>query len=80
MQNITREMALSCVTALPNLQWGKYPAMKKMDVVEQVNTQLAKEGIRQVDDSIIEWKMHMLIRDILKKQSPGLSMTAFTRL
>lgn len=73
MQNITRDLALLCVAAHPKSQWVKYTARKKMEVIDQVNKRLSEEGIQALDDSAIEWRMHQVVRDVLKKGtvSPG---------
>lgn len=44
-----------------------------MEVIDRVNERLAEEGIQPLDDSAIEWRMHQVVRDILKKGtvSPG---------
>ena len=52
-------------------------ATKKIEAINQINEKLGAEGIRQVDYSIIEWKMHMLVRDILKKQSMVTGMCTY---
>lgn len=44
-----------------------------MEVIDQVNKRLSEEGIQALDDSAIEWRMHQVVRDVLKKGtvSPG---------
>jgi hypothetical protein len=38
-----------------------------MEVISQVNNRLHEEGICPLDDSAIEWRMHQVVRDTLKK-------------
>lgn len=38
-----------------------------MEVIDQVNERLKEEGIYPLDHSAIEWRMHQVVRDTLKK-------------
>jgi hypothetical protein len=67
VQTVTRDLAVSCVAAHPKTQWVKYTARKKMEVIDQVNERLKEEGIYPLDHSAIEWRMHQVVRDTLKK-------------
>ncbi|KAF2630299.1 hypothetical protein BU25DRAFT_446552 [Macroventuria anomochaeta] len=67
--NITQDKALSCVAAHPGLQWSKHKASSKIDVFVKVNDELVEEGIHRINDSAIDWRMHQVVRDIIRKES-----------
>ncbi|KAF2105686.1 hypothetical protein BDV96DRAFT_608029 [Lophiotrema nucula] len=51
----------------PGRTWKQTPATEKAVVKAAVNKQLAKEGIPEVGDAIIRWRMGLAVRDVIKQ-------------
>jgi hypothetical protein len=56
------------VRAHPDTQWRAYAVSKQKEIAKKINTRLIEEGIVPVQEDVVAWKMHILIRDGLAKR------------
>ncbi|KAF2274554.1 uncharacterized protein EI97DRAFT_502664 [Westerdykella ornata] len=59
---ITHKEAKDLVQEEPSTNWRRLPASKKQTVFRRVNAKLAAEGIPQVEEDVLIWRMSQAIR------------------
>lgn len=66
LQSFTRDEAKKLVQEHPEWTWPLVPDNKKDELRRRVNVLLSKNGIREVEDDICQWRMSLAVRDALK--------------
>lgn len=70
MQAFAKEEARRLATEHPEWNWTNVPAYEKSRVRDSINAQLRREGVPELGEDIIRWRMSICIRDV--KQWAGM--------
>jgi hypothetical protein len=79
-QNTAKHQADQYVEKYPSTQWNKYAPRQQEEVSKAINERLAAENIQPVGEDIIAWKMHSVIRDVIKAKNKRSDLNHFVLL
>lgn len=63
--------AEECVQAHPNTPWRAYAPHQMKEITDTINAKLVQENIRPVGEDVVAWKMHEVIRYVMKAREKG---------
>jgi hypothetical protein len=69
LQKVCKEIAKACITEHPDNSWKDYTPTLKEEITALINKRLAAENVPTVDEDVVDWKMHALIRDTLRAKA-----------
>jgi hypothetical protein len=61
-ESLAKAEADICVPLQPTKQWTTYEPAKRKEIADKINASLTAEGSPAVEDSIVWWKMEMVVR------------------
>ncbi|KAH7135896.1 hypothetical protein B0J11DRAFT_519500 [Dendryphion nanum] len=66
---LTRAEARAINKAHPTWTWVDVPPSQKKEVHERLNIKLQKEGVKEIGDDVLRWRMSQALRDARLKKN-----------
>lgn len=70
-QNVAKTLAEECVRAHASLPYAAYIPSQQKEIIRTINAKLAQESIHAIGEDVVAWKMHAVIRDVIRAREKG---------